>query len=270
MNFNKYKNITKQYDLIFSSTSKIFNKKNLKKLIIKKNKTLGRSYGNIVTYHKGGGVKRKYRLLKNLSNNQNFGLLLTIEYDPNKSSFIGLVLFQNGSFSYISLSTEANIGDIINLNDHHVFSSGNSKKLINIPIGTSIFNIERIPNSGPVYSKAGGSAAILKSKTLKFARVLLPSGKERLFDLNCQATLGSPSNIYNNLHKKYKAGTNRLLNKRPTVRGVAMNPVDHPHGGGEGKTSGGRPSSSPWGKLTKGVKTSKNLRRKNKFVLNSK
>ena len=139
-------------------------------------------------------------------------------------------------------------------------------KLKDAPIGVPIFNLEKSPGSGPVYSRAAGVSSLVLTKDLYYAKVKLPSGEERLFDLNCQLTLGVPSNIHNKFNKKYKAGTNRLLNKRPTVRGVAMNPIDHPHGGGEGKTSGGRPSVSPWGKLTKGVPT-RNKKIKNKFIV---
>jgi large subunit ribosomal protein L2 len=118
-------------------------------------------------------------------------------------------------------------------------------KLRYAPIGVPIYNLEKFPGSGAVYSRAAGVSSLLLTKDLNYGKIQLPSGEERLFDLDCLITLGIPSNIYNKFHKKYKAGTNRLLNHRPTVRGVAMNPIDHPHGGGEGKTGGGRPSVSP-------------------------
>lgn len=135
------------------------------------------------------------------------------------------------------------------------FKIGDVMKLKNAPIGVPLYNLEKYSGSGPVYAKAAGVSATLLTRDLYYGKVRLSSGEERLFDLACNVTLGIPSNIHNKFHKKYKAGTNRLLNKRPVVRGTAMNPIDHPHGGGAGKTAPGRPSVSPWGKLTKGVPT---------------
>jgi large subunit ribosomal protein L2 len=142
--------------------------------------------------------------------------------------------------------------------------TGDSLTLRDSPIGVPIYNLEKFPGSGPIYSKSAGVYSTLLTKDMKYGRVKLSSGSERLFDLDCLVTLGIPSNIYRQFNKKHKAGTNRLLNRRPIVRGTAMNPIDHPHGGGAGKTAPGRPSVSPWGKLTKGVPTRKNL--KNKFI----
>ena len=254
MNFNKYKNIQKQYDVVFS---KLSYRKYLKRLKLKKNKSLGRSSGSIVTWHKGGGVKRNYRTIFDYSTiSSKYGLLRSIEYDPNRSAFIGLIQTQNGAFFNTVVSSTSKVGDIISLiNKNKILynKTGDFITLKNAPIGVPIYGLEKFPGSGPIYSKAAGVYSILLTKDSLFGKVKLPSGEERLFDLNCSLILGIPSNIYNKFNKKYKAGTNRLLNKRPTVRGVAMNPIDHPHGGGEGKTSGGRPSVSPWGKLTKGV-----------------
>lgn len=245
MNFNKYSKIKKKYDVLTINNE---NTNLLHKLLFKKNKSLGKSYGKIVSRHRGGGVKRKYRLINNYIYNskQKFGILRSIEYDPNRSSFIGLIQLNDNSFCYKIVSSKSEINDVFSLNtNNEMIKDGDILKLRNIPLGLIIHNIESKPGKGPVYSKSGGSGSILLSKDSKYARVSLPSKKERLFDLDCYATLGVPSNIYNNLNKKYKAGTNRLLNKRPTVRGVAMNPVDHPHGGGEGKKSGKRLAMSP-------------------------
>ena len=266
MNFNKYKNTLKLYDIETKNNSFDFK---LNRLILKKRKSLGRSFGSIVSWHKGGGVKRNYRLL--LLNNmtiQDCGILRSIQYDPNRSAFTGLLQFKNGSFSNIIVSSNMKVNDVISYNNiqDEIIMSGDCIKLRYAPIGLPIYNLEKFPGSGAIYSRSAGVSSSLLTKDLKYGKVRLPSGEERLFDLDCLVTLGAPSNIYNRFHKKYKAGTNRLLNVRPTVRGVAMNPIDHPHGGGEGKTAAGRPSVSPWGKLTKGVPT-RSKKIKNKFIV---
>ena len=268
MNFNKNKIILTKYDIKFS---KFKPRKDLKKLLVKKNKSLGRSFGSIVTWHRGGGVKRNFRILSNLDKDfiSNFAILRSIEYDPNRSAFIGLIQYQNGAFANIIVSSMMKIGEVIGLFTNKITDirkNGDFLKLKYAPIGLPIYNLEKFPGSGPVYSKAAGVYSKLLTKDLKYGKVKLPSGEERLFDLNCTLTLGIPSNIYRQFNKKYKAGTNRLLNHRPIVRGVAMNPIDHPHGGGAGKTAPGRPSVSPWGKLTKGV-PSRNFNLKNKLII---
>jgi len=259
-------NTIAQYDVIFK---KLNIQKSLKRLLIKKNKSLGRSQGTIVTWHRGGGVKRNYRILLNYrAIPSKFAILHSIEYDPNRSAFIGLIQFQNGSFSNIVVSSKMKLGEVLSfslIQENYFFRKiGDFVNLRDAPIGVPIYNLEKFPGSGPVYSKSAGVYSMLLTKSLNYGRVKLSSGSERLFDLNCLVTLGIPSNIYRQFNKKYKAGTNRLLNRRPIVRGTAMNPIDHPHGGGAGKTAPGRPSVSPWGKLTKGVPTRKNL--KNKFI----
>ena len=220
-------------------------------------------------WHRGGGVKRNFRPLLNYKDTiARFGLLRSIEYDPNRSAFIGLLQYQSGAFTNIIVSSKMKVGDVISFSTDNISvrKEGDFLKLRYAPIGIPIYNLEKYPNSGSVYSKAAGVYSILLTKDSKYGKVRLPSGEERLFDLDCLVTLGTPSNIYNQFNKKYKAGTNRLLNKRPVVRGVAMNPIDHPHGGGAGKTAPGRPSVSPWGKLTKGVPT-RDKTLKNKFIV---
>ena len=266
MNFNKYKTLLNQYDISFE---KYEYRSNLKRLLLKKPKSLGRSKGSIVMWHRGGGVKRNYRtLLSNYQKSQQYGILRSIEYDPNRSSFIGLVQYQSGSFAYVLVSSTMKVGNVYSFSSTQVNfrKNGDFLKLRYAPIGVPIYNLEKFPNSGPIFSKAAGVSSILLTKDINYRKVRLPSGEERLFDLDCLTTVGSPSNMYRRFNKKYKAGTNRLLNKRPIVRGTAMNPIDHPHGGGAGKTAPGRPSVSPWGKLTKGVPTrKKNI--KNKFIV---
>lgn len=258
--------VLNQYDVILK---KLDLRKNLKRLLLKKNKSLGRSQGSIVMWHRGGGVKRNYRILLNYKNIPcDFAVLQSVEYDPNRSAFIGLIQFQNGSFSNIVVSSKLKPGEVLSLSNikenYYYRKNGDFLTLRDAPIGVPIYNLEKFPGSGPIYSKAAGVYSILLTKDIKYGRVKLSSGSERLFDLDCLVTLGIPSNIYRQFNKKYKAGTNRLLNRRPIVRGTAMNPIDHPHGGGAGKTAPGRPSVSPWGKLTKGVPTRKDI--KNKFI----
>lgn len=256
MNFNRHKNLKKVYDVDLSKNQIVC----IKRLSKNKPKSTGRSYGKIVCWHKGGGVKRKYNLIsKDININKNYCIIRSINYDPNRSAFIAIVQSKTGEFSYRLVSSKSKVNDIIELavDKKMNFRFGDTCKLRHAPIGIPLYNLENIPGSGPVYSKAGGVSSVLLSKDMYFGRIKLSSGQELLLDLNCQVNIGSASNSYNKFHKKYKAGTNRLLNKRPTVRGVAMNPIDHPHGGGEGKSAAGRPSVSPWGKLTKGVPTVK-------------
>ncbi len=266
MNFNKYKTLVNQYDVNFCKSEY---RVNLKRLLLKKNKSLGRSSGCIVMRHRGGGVKRNFRPILNYKTViEQYAIIRSIEYDPNRSAFIGLIQYKNGAFANIVISSKMEIGDVISfsLTNYEFRKNGDFLKLRYAPIGIPIYNLEKFPSSGPVYSRAAGGYSILLSKNLNYGQVRLPSGEERLFNLNCLITIGIPSNSYNHFNKQYKAGTTRLLNRRPTVRGVAMNPIDHPHGGGAGKSAPGRPSVSPWGKLTKGVPTrDKNL--KNKFIV---
>ena len=256
MNFNKYKTIKKLSDV---TLSKSIDYLKVKKLVLNKKKSLGKSYGSIVCWHKGGGVKRKYRLLAKNNSTNIFGILRSIQYDPNRSIYIGLVQLKNGSFCYKPIASSMKINDIICFSQKNYLhiKQGDALQLRYIPVGSTIFNIEKFPGSGPSYIRAAGTKGYLIYKDLEYGKVKLSSGKERLFNLNCTAYLGIPSNSNNKFNKKYKAGTNRLLNKRPTVRGTAMNPIDHPHGGGQNKSTPGRPSVSPWGKLTKGVPTKK-------------
>ena len=265
MNFNKNKNLMFQYDVTFNNISY---RKNLKKLLLNKKKSLGRSKGQIVMWHRGGGVRRNYRILFNNKLQNNYAFVRSVEYVPNRSCFIGLIQFQGGAFSNILISSSLTVGDIILVSSNNVNfrKNGDSLKLRYAPIGIALFNLEKYPNSGPIYSRAAGVCSILLAKSIKYGKVKLPSGEEKLFNLDCMFTLGIASNIYRRFNKKYKAGTNRLLNRRPIVRGTAMNPIDHPHGGGAGKTAPGRPSVSPWGKLTKGVPT-RNKKFKNKLIL---
>jgi large subunit ribosomal protein L2 len=258
MNFNKNKNVKKLTDINFFDFKKFIKTKShlnlnfslkkflLKRLLLKKNKSLGRSYGKIVSLHRGGGLRDKYRSIISIKNFKNrYGILRSIEYDPNRSIYIGVVQAEDGSFCYISVTSLMQVNDVICFSEQHqLFKFGDFFKLRYVPIGVPIYNLEKFPGSGSVYSRSAGVFSVLLAKSSEYGTVKLPSGEERLFDLNCNVTLGTPSNLYHKFQKKYKAGTNRLLNRRPHVRGVAMNPIDHPHGGGAGKTTSGRPKVS--------------------------
>lgn len=276
MNFNKYRKSHKKFDVKVNS-SNLSNKK-LSKLFTGKKKLSGRNNKGLITvWHRGGGHKRSYRFINfssRLKNKLTFqALVRSVEYDPNRSSFISLLQTREGYFFYYLCTSYLTINTVLSLTFNYksdvVLRNGNLVCLENIPIGVAICNIEVTPKSNSFFVRSAGTFASIIKKDLNFAYVKLPSGEIRLFDLSCTAIIGKVSNSFHKFHKKYKAGQNRFLNKRPHVRGVAMNPIDHPHGGGEGKTSGGRLSSTPWGKLTKGVPTSRNRNIKNKYILSN-
>lgn len=276
MNFNKNKFLFHKFDINYNKINNKFLR--LKPLFFKKKKSLGKKNGQIVMRYKGGGHKKNYRLLmQNKKFFTNIALVRGIEYDPNRSTRIALIQYLDGTFSYILASKNLVIMTYIYFFDENLYETINFHKILpgfkgilnlslNItPIGIPIFNIEQFPGSGAKYCKSAGTAGMIIKKNNNYSLIKLPSKKEKLFLLDCLCTLGLASNIFKKYHKKYKAGTNRWLNRKPHVRGVAKNPVDHPHGGGEGKTSGGRPSVSPWGYLTKGVPTRNKKKKKLKF-----
>jgi large subunit ribosomal protein L2 len=223
--------------------------------------------GRIMVRHQGGGCKRRYR--KVLFKRVPFvGIVTNFEYDPNRTSFLAKVFsITDNTYKYILAPENLNIGDTISYGkDVTDLSIGNSTQLKNIPTGTLIHNIEIKPYKGGQLVRSAGSFAYLVEKVdNKYAHVRLRSGEQRLINLNCFASIGIVGNSANNLVQKGKAGKTRWLGIRPTVRGIAMNPVDHPHGGGQGKTSGGRPSVTPKGRPTKGSPTRK--RKFNDLVL---
>lgn len=232
-----------------------------KNLITKNTKKGGRNNtGRITVRHIGGGSKKRYRLIlfKRISF---IGIITNFEYDPNRTSFLAKIFLKNlNIYKYILATEKMSLGDIIiydsNLNEPQL---GDSTLLKNISSGSLIHNIEIKPNKGGQLARSAGCFAYLLEKVdNKFARIKLKSKEQRLISLNCFASIGIISNSDHFLTKIGKAGKNRWLGIRPTVRGVAMNPIDHPHGGGQGKTSGGRPSVTPKGILTKGIPTRKN------------
>lgn len=244
----------------FSILSKI---KREKSLSFYYHRAKGRNnQGRITCRHKGGGHKRIYRLIDFRRNLLDIpGKIISIEYDPNRSSFISLVLYANGKKSYIIAPDKIKIGQEIQSSVKILAPIpliGNSSPLKNIPLGTQIHNLELFPGKGGQMARAAGTFATIIAKEKNFVIVKLCSKETRLLNENCFATIGRVSNLDNNKIILGKAGRSRWLGIRPTVRGSAMNPVDHPHGGGEGKSPIGRPSPlTPWGKPTLGKKTRK-------------
>jgi len=206
----------------------------------------------------GGGHKRRYRIIDFKRNN--FGVVgevKTVEYDPNRSAFISLVEYADGEKRYIIAPNGIKVGQKVEQGPGVSPEVGNALLLSEIPLGTLIHNIEMSPGQGAKICRSAGSYAQLMAREGKYVAIKLPSGESRLILSACLATIGSVSNSEHSQEVKGKAGRSRWLHKKPSVRGVAMNPIDHPHGGGQGKTSGGRPYCTPWGKLTKGQPTKK-------------
>lgn len=210
--------------------------------------------GRITNFHKGGGHKKLYRTIDFLRKDLT-GIVFSIEYDPNRTAHIASIFLKNKKFRYIIAPKGLKIGDLIKSGSDANIKIGHSLFLDRIPVGSFIHNIGLRPYKKGQIARAAGNYAQLIQKNQKYAKIKLRSGEQRLISLKCIATLGIVSNENYNLISLSKAGRSRWLNKRPIVRGVAMNPVDHPHGGGQGKTSGGRPSVTPWGKPTKGQPT---------------
>ena len=240
----------------------------LKSLTIKSNSTGGRNnQGRITSRRKGGGVKKKYRIIDFKRNKFDvFGEVVRNEYDPNRSAFLNLIKYDDGEYSYVISPQKVSVGDKIVSGNNVEIKDGNCLPIKNIPVGTNIHNIELKPGAGGQLARSAGASAQLVSKEDVFVQIKLNSGEIRLINKNCLATIGVVSNPDNKNVKLGKAGRNRLLGCRPKVRGVVMNPVDHPHGGGEGRSSGGRHPVTPWGKSTKGKKT-RNNKRTDIFIL---
>jgi large subunit ribosomal protein L2 len=233
-----------------------------KSLVVSKSKNGGRNNnGRITVRHQGGGHKQHYRIID--FKRDKFDIPATVErleYDPNRSANIALLKYADGERRYIIAPSKLKVGDKVVSGDNCEIKVGNSMKLKDIPLGTNIHCVELKPMKGAQLARSAGTSARLVAKEGIYATLRLQSGETRKVLWECRATLGVVSNQENNLKSLGKAGAKRWRGVRPTVRGVAMNPVDHPHGGGEGRTSGGRHPSTPWGKPTKGYKTRKNQR----------
>jgi len=246
--------------LVTVDRSDIWNGKPEKTLVAGKKRTGGRNNtGRITTRHKGGGHKKKYRVID--WKRQNFDVVGTVErleYDPNRTAYIALITFDGDEKRYILAPQRLQAGDKVVAGEKTDVKPGNAMLLKNMPVGTIIHNIEMKAGKGGQLCRAAGTYAQLVGRDHGYAQIKLASGELRLVRQECMATVGAVSNPDNMNTNKGKAGRNRWRGIRPTVRGVVMNPVDHPHGGGEGRTSGGRHPVSPWGQPTKGYKTRKN------------
>ena len=251
----------------YSELSKV---KPEKSLLCSLNKKAGRnSYGRITVRHRGGGNRKKYRIID--FKRRNFGVtgkVLTLEYDPNRSSHIALVEFEGGEKRYIIAPQDLKVGQEIVAGAEADIKVGNALPLINIPVGTFVHNIELYPGKGAQLARAAGIMAQLMAKEGKMALLRLPSGELRNVPVECMATIGQVGNIDHENVKIGKAGRKRNMGWRPTVRGSVMNPCDHPHGGGEGKSPVGRPGPcTPWGKPALGYKTRSKKKASNKYIV---
>lgn len=241
-----------------------------KSLLAPLNKKSGRnSYGRITVRHRGGGNRRKYRVID--FKRQKFdvpGTVKTLEYDPNRSAFIALVEYEDGEKNYIVAPNGLKVGDTVVASESADIKPGNALPLNNIPTGTFIHNVELYPGRGAQLARSAGNQAQLMAKENGMALLRLPSGELRNVPINCMATIGQVSNIDHENVKIGKAGRKRNMGWRPTVRGSVMNPNDHPHGGGEGKSPVGRPGPvTPWGKPALGYKTRKKKNRSDKMIV---
>ncbi|MGB5306965.1 MAG: 50S ribosomal protein L2 [Gammaproteobacteria bacterium] len=237
-------------------------------LVASKSKNGGRNNaGRITTRHRGGGHKQRYRVLDFKRNKMIVPATVErIEYDPNRSAHIALLLYADGERRYILAPKGVKAGAEIRNGSDAPIKPGNAMPLRNIPVGTQVHNIEMKPGKGGQIARSAGSSAQLVAREGDHATLRLRSGEMRKIQADCNATIGEVGNSEHNLRSLGKAGASRWRGVRPTVRGVAMNPVDHPHGGGEGRTSGGRHPVSPWGTPAKGYRTRKNKRTDNMII----
>ena len=240
-----------------------------KSLIVKKKKHAGRnSYGKITVRHHGGGNKQKYRLIDFKRNAEETAKVIGVEYDPNRTAYIALIENEAGKKSYIIAPVGLTDGDTVATGENADIKPGNVLPISAIPVGTIIHNIELYPGKGAQLVRSAGAFAQLMAKENGTAQVRLPSGEVRIVRLDCKATIGQVGNLEHETVKLGKAGKTRHLGIRPTVRGSVMNPCDHPHGGGEGKSPVGRPGPvTPWGKPALGYKTRNKKARTNKFII---
>ena len=241
-----------------------------KSLLVSMSKTAGRNaQGRITSRHRGGGVKRKYRIIDLKRDKDNIpARVKAIEYDPYRTAYIALLSYADGEKRYIIQPNGLKVGDVIESGSDADIKVGNALMLADIPVGTTVHNIEMTPGKGGQIARSAGSSAQLMAKEGKYAQLRLPSGEFRLVNQRCKATIGQVGNISHELITLGKAGKSRYLGNRPHVRGSAMNPVDHPHGGGEGRTPVGRPSPmTPWGKKALGLKTRKKSKKSDMYIV---
>lgn len=260
-----------QRQLITVDRSQLWSGSPEKSLVEGLSKTGGRNNrGRITCRHIGGGHKRKYRLVDFLRNKRDvFATVERLEYDPNRTAFIALIKYDDGEKSYILAPQRLVVGDRVVSGLKTDIKPGNAMPIKNIPVGTIVHNVELKPGKGGQLGRSAGSYIQLVGKDQGYAQVKLRSGELRLVHEDCMASIGAVSNPDHQNTNDGKAGRTRWKGTRPTVRGVAMNPVDHPHGGGEGRTSGGRHPVTPWGKGTKGTKTRSRKKVSSKYIIRS-
>jgi len=254
--------------LVLVDRSDLHKGRPVKKLTKGLTKSGGRNNaGRVTARRRGGGAKRLYRIVDFKRNK--FDVSATVErleYDPNRTAFIALISYEDGEQAYILAPQRLAVGDKVIAGDRVDVKPGNAMPLANMPIGTIIHNVEMKPKKGGQMARSAGSYVQLVGRDQGYAILRLTSGEQRIVRSECMATVGAVSNPDNSNIKLGKAGRKRWMGKRPSVRGVAMNPVDHPHGGGEGRTSGGRHPVTPWGKPTKGKRTRSN-KATDKYIL---
>ncbi len=268
MGVKKYKPVTPSRRFMSSvNFSELTKKKPEKSLVVPLKKTGGRNnQGKITVRFRGGGHKRLYRIIDFKRNKDGIpAKVLSIEYDPNRTAWIALLQYRDGEKRYIIAPHGLKVGDEILSGTGAPLKTGNVLALADIPEGIEIHNIELIPGKGGKLVRAAGTSALILSKEGGYAHVQMPSGEIRMINVKCKATIGRVSNVDNEVVVAGKAGRTRWLGRKPHVRGVAMNPVDHPHGGGEGRTKGKIPKS-PWGWYTRGRKTRKK-KSSNRFII---
>ncbi len=271
MALKQYKPVTSsQRGLVLVDRSALHKGKPVKALTVGLSKSGGRNnLGRITARRRGGGHKRSYRMVD--FKRQKWDIVATVErleYDPNRSAFIALIKYDDGELAYILAPQRLQAGDKVIAGEKVDVKPGNAMPLSSIPIGTIVHNVEMKARKGGQIARAAGTYVQLVGRDRGMALLRLSSGEQRAIRAECMATIGAVSNPDNKNIKLAKAGRNRWLGKRPSVRGVAMNPVDHPHGGGEGRTSGGRHPVTPWGKPTKGKRTRSN-KSTDKYILRS-
>lgn len=271
MSIKKYKATSPSIRYMTISTfEEITKTKPEKSLVVDLNKKGGRNSRGIITMRgKGGGAKRNYRIIDFKRNKDGIpGRVASVEYDPNRTANIALINYVDGEKRYILAPNKLKVGDVIQSGIDADIKIGNTLPLANIPIGTTVHNVEMKPGKGGQMVRSAGAEAQLVSKEGRYAQLRLPSGEVRMVLLECRATIGQVGNVGHENIVIGKAGRNRHKGIKPKVRGSAMNPVDHPHGGGEGRTSIGMPSPvTPWGKPTLGYKTRSKSKKSNKYIV---
>lgn len=271
MEIKRYKPTTNgRRGMTVASFEEITRSKPEKSLVVSLNKSAGRNaHGRITSRHRGGGAAKKYRIIDFKRSKDGVpAKVAQIEYDPNRTSYIALLNYADGEKRYILAPKGLKVGDKVESGEDADIKIGNALPLYAIPVGTTLHNIEMTPGKGGQIARAAGTSAQLSAKEGTMAQLRLPSGEYRRVSVNCRATVGTVGNISHELINLGKAGKKRHLGIRPHVRGSAMNPVDHPHGGGEGRTPIGRPSPmTPWGKKALGLKTRKKNKKSDRYIV---